>query len=820
MRLMSMVNIKKEVGMKVSQFIVKVLLSLILAIVLIVPQAFASINLDINLNDSAADIQGDSTYFNSPVSIKILDDNNIEYLNTIKTDENGIFNFSFPYESSKVYDGSIKIEDESKTFKINKDGETGGDTPSTDEVTVYVTIQGYKGKKILNNYEVTTDIFSLEPYLKDGTGSSANPSNDWDEDKFKEPKAAHAMVKALEENHISYNFQDYGWGLYFVMIDGDGESEYKASSGWMYNINNSLASGVQDQAIKDGDKIYFWFTVGGYDNPNDIGNSQDINESIKELNDLVKNINTSSKAKEALKELDNLNDLLAKTINDIEDEEEAINIFEQNEQIFNIIYKLLGNEKTNESQIVDLAVDNIGNTQKILNKIKSKSQITTMSIDMLKNISNMINKLNSGDKEMLDKKSDEFIKYTAEILSKYKISDNRVRKQGKKVTAEISTKDIKEVLKNLNEVDKFKKALKDNDIKGSDRVVKKVTLEVPTKDADQVEANLPSDTLQKAEKAGAYNVVIKTGVASFNIPINAVKDIQEGKTVSLMVQKLNSKDVPAASKAKVPKNTAIYDLEIEVGDQRISNFNNNLEITFPYSEEVKTEEKIIVYFLKDDGTIEKMETEYDAETKTVVFKTNHFSKYFISKEEAINFVDIENHWAKEEIIFLSERDIVYGKTANTFAPEDNITRSEFSALISRMLKYKTDESILVPFTDVAKDKWYYNAVASAYKNGLINGKSGTIFDPEGNITRQEMAKIIAEVLENNSYRKADIEELNIFKDNNQISDWAKEFVALTVREKIINGISNGQGKVFAPLNNATRAESAKMLYELYKLIVE
>ena len=151
-----------------------------------------------------------------------------------------------------------------------------------------------------------------------------------------------------------------------------------------------------------------------------------------------------------------------------------------------------------------------------------------------------------------------------------------------------------------------------------------------------------------------------------------------------------------------------------------------------------------------------------------------------------------------------------------FDPSANITRAEFAALASRMLKLNENTSEDTPFTDVDNSKWYYNSIAAVYENGLINGKSNTTFDPEGNITREEMAKIIGNILENNSYKKQDNEELTKFDDNNFISPWAQEGAAIAVH----NGVIGGTDGKFMPKEKATRAETAVMLYRLYELIMD
>ncbi len=100
----------------------------------------------------------------------------------------------------------------------------------------------------------------------------------------------------------------------------------------------------------------------------------------------------------------------------------------------------------------------------------------------------------------------------------------------------------------------------------------------------------------------------------------------------------------------------------------------------------------------------------------------------------------------------------------------------------------------------------------AYASGLISGRSADEFDPAGNITRQEMAAIIAKALEKKGYLPAQAGQLDPFSDRGEIAEWAQTSAAMAIREGIISGMGDGR---FAPAENATRAQAAVMLHRLY-----
>ncbi|WP_165000371.1 S-layer homology domain-containing protein, partial [Anaerophilus nitritogenes] len=96
-----------------------------------------------------------------------------------------------------------------------------------------------------------------------------------------------------------------------------------------------------------------------------------------------------------------------------------------------------------------------------------------------------------------------------------------------------------------------------------------------------------------------------------------------------------------------------------------------------------------------------------------------------------------------------------------------------------------------------------------------SGRSATVFDPNGNITREEMATIIGKVLTQKGKEKANVNELERFSDKINIAPWADENVSLCVKEKIINGMPDN---TLMPKQNANRAQGAVMLYKLYQSI--
>lgn len=186
---------------------------------------------------------------------------------------------------------------------------------------------------------------------------------------------------------------------------------------------------------------------------------------------------------------------------------------------------------------------------------------------------------------------------------------------------------------------------------------------------------------------------------------------------------------------------------------------------------------------------------------------------YVIKEAKPHFTDC-NGWSKPYIEALYARNIVGGKAAGVFAPEDNITREEFVKLIVELFDLK-DETAVTTFADVPEDAWYYTYVASAQKYGLVNGISSAEFGVGANIKRQDMAKIINDVLTKKGIT-AKAAEPNVFGDFAMISDYAQSHVLSVYGMGIVSGDDKGN---FNPAQSATRGESAKMIYGVLKTVL-
>ena len=177
--------------------------------------------------------------------------------------------------------------------------------------------------------------------------------------------------------------------------------------------------------------------------------------------------------------------------------------------------------------------------------------------------------------------------------------------------------------------------------------------------------------------------------------------------------------------------------------------------------------------------------------------------------KATDFRDFDRTaWYAEAVSAAVDNGLLYGKSNAIIDPNGDMTRAEMAAIINRSFGcYKTAD--ISQYNDVSKSKWYYKDVALAVQMGTYNGRSASAMAPDAPISRQEAMTVVARALEldYDSYSKTD---LSAFSDRSEISNWALPYV----RAMVGAGYIHGRGKILAPLDNITRAEFAQIFYNI------
>lgn len=218
------------------------------------------------------------------------------------------------------------------------------------------------------------------------------------------------------------------------------------------------------------------------------------------------------------------------------------------------------------------------------------------------------------------------------------------------------------------------------------------------------------------------------------------------------------------------------------------------------------------YFLEGWYTDKARTEKFDFASKVTKSMTL-YAKW--TPHKCLAFTDITNHWAREDICFMVERDYMNGVSPTRFDPELDLTRGTIVTVLWRM-ENKPQAENSQPFLDVKEDQFYTDAVTWAAENKIVLGYTNTSFGPDDSITREQMAAIMYRYTNFKKLTVVDGADLTSFVDSDKISDYAKVPMAWANAETLIKGKENNR---LDPTGTATRAEVATVLHRLYTSIL-
>ena len=175
------------------------------------------------------------------------------------------------------------------------------------------------------------------------------------------------------------------------------------------------------------------------------------------------------------------------------------------------------------------------------------------------------------------------------------------------------------------------------------------------------------------------------------------------------------------------------------------------------------------------------------------------------------FTDISGHWAEDDIYSCVKQGLFTGVSDTLFDPEGTVTRAMAVTVLGRFSK-DSIESKASAFTDVTADKYYANYVSWGAEHGVIKGISETEFAPENFVTREQISAMIVRYM---NYKGIALPgssaEIKNHSDYEQISDYAKEDMAICYEMGLIKGHDSG---LIEPNGNLTHAQFASVMARL------
>lgn len=209
--------------------------------------------------------------------------------------------------------------------------------------------------------------------------------------------------------------------------------------------------------------------------------------------------------------------------------------------------------------------------------------------------------------------------------------------------------------------------------------------------------------------------------------------------------------------------------------------------------------------------------QYDPNAGVLSFETQYSGQYEVIRNgvEIGDIGDLSEE-AQAAISFMVSKGYL-ALDGDCFRPGASLSRYEFTRALVGMF-FALNRDLSTNFADVPADSEYYAYVASAQFRSIVEGFDDGTFGGDQNITMEQMLALAARTLiDLKGYGLPSDTQMLLasFSDCDQIKDWAKELVALAVREGMMD-----RGGMLAPQSDITREQAALILYRLFLLLYE
>lgn len=347
------------------------------------------------------------------------------------------------------------------------------------------------------------------------------------------------------------------------------------------------------------------------------------------------------------------------------------------------------------------------------------------------------------------------------------------------------------------------------EILGSDQQLElEWVIQIPHEGADN-EVKVPYEAIANAKELGITRLTVQVGGALVSVPLTQIED-----DIIFIVEHT---DVPSDLPGDVRGSREVRAEDSE-GNVLEDLGGEQFKVGVPVDGRNPSNPYLTMFRIGEDGVNTNVGGQYNDETGLFEAYRTSFSPYAVV-ENWVQFDDIEpvRSWAYQAIHELAARGIVNGRGDGEFDPLAPLTRAEFATMLVNLLNVY-DEHASESFTDVADGSWYQPFIASAVQAGLVYGRSDDTFAPQDQVTRAEMAVMAARALKQQLSFPGEVNieaQLNKFNDSDGIFEGMQEDLALAIREGIIGGVAEGQ---LQPHNDSNRAQAAVIIYRLYQIL--
>lgn len=325
------------------------------------------------------------------------------------------------------------------------------------------------------------------------------------------------------------------------------------------------------------------------------------------------------------------------------------------------------------------------------------------------------------------------------------------------------------------------------------------------------DVTLPTDAVKEVADSEAESLTVKlpdVTVSFDDKALAAVAEQSSGTDLSLSVNvgSANNSNLTDAQKNAITgaRELSVIEVSLSSNGEKISNFNGgSVTIDVPFQWSMKG--LLRAYYIDENGNKSAIDVTYKNGVATLVL--NHFSTYVVEAVDALSFTDVSaKAYYFDAVAWAVKNKITSGQSDTLFAPDASCTRAQMVTFLWRANGSPAPKTTEMPFTDVSKDAYYYDAVLWASENGITTGTGETTFSPNQVISRAEAVTFL--------WRAAGkpIAESSLFADVE-----STKYYAEAVRWAVTSGITNGMSdSTFAPNDICTRAHIVTFLYRTHR----
>ncbi|MDO4765001.1 MAG: S-layer homology domain-containing protein [Eubacteriales bacterium] len=345
---------------------------------------------------------------------------------------------------------------------------------------------------------------------------------------------------------------------------------------------------------------------------------------------------------------------------------------------------------------------------------------------------------------------------------------------------------------------------------------KVLEIKVETADDKEMKAALTQSQGSTVPTAERQELLITSSLISVAFDANLLNRLP--KETSLSVKKEESTGLMGEAKVLIGDRGLYHVRMVNKEDKEVYDLTDTtLWLSIPYTlQEGESAQNIMAFQVNAQGMVESIANSfYDAAAQELLIQVKGGSKVAVGHKVSPTYSDIESHWAKQYIDFMSNRAVFTPNEKGEFMANHKIRREEFVSFLGKYEKVNPALYASTRFTDVPSNE-FLPFIEWANKHNIVKGTSETTFSPESNISREQIAVMLV------NYAKAmnillPTAETKEFADQAQISDYAKESVMIMQSAGVLTG---KDGNRFDPKGLTTKAEAATILYRFVNLILK